>query len=55
MKKSNINILKDWINTQPRIKTAAPEPTTQRTEATTPDGLNSKQRQYIKWKSKSKS
>ena len=47
MRQSNIDTLKAWINSQSGIKTVAPaEPTPQ-----TPV-LNSKQRNYLKWKSK---
>lgn len=44
MKKSNIEVLKSWINSRPGIKAAAAEP-----QAPT---LNSKQRNYLKWQQK---
>jgi hypothetical protein len=50
MRKSNIETLKAWINSQPGIKReAAAEPT--KTTVFSP-GLNSRQRNAIKWKLK---
>ena len=46
MKKSNIETLKTWIGTQPRIKKNPADPTD------TAPFINSKQRNYLKWKSK---
>ena len=50
MKKSNIDTLKAWINDRPGIKReAAAEPT--KTTVFSP-GLNSRQRNAIKWRLK---
>ena len=46
MKKSNIETLKTWIGTQPRIKKNPIEATD------TVHFINSKTRNYLKWKAK---
>lgn len=46
MKKSHVETIKAWINAQPGIKRPSVEPT-----PGTPF-LNSKQRNYLKWRAK---